>query len=390
LLETSSNQNTHHLLNEELFSDAEPYFSSLIKSINAAQTSIDMEVYIYEANTLGQNIANALRQAAARGVHVRLLIDGIGIDSHFKAIANKLEHHGAEIRIHRPLPWRVALWKYSVSKKTGIAKLLFLLASLNRRNHRKTVIIDKKEVFVGSVNISHNHLHLNHGGQQWRDTAIKISNGQTQAIRQAFNIAWNDINLLQRKARIKKSIAQAMASPYLLNYSKQLRKHHRLLLLNKIRHASKSILITNAYFVPESSLLKALCSAARRGVEVKIILPEKSDVFFMPWVSAFFYKALLRSSARIFEYQPSMLHAKTMIIDQWASVGSSNLNHRSFRKDLEIDYIIQKEASALKLRENFERDIEYSNEQKLKKLGLNKGWRLWLGGLILIILGRWL
>lgn len=389
LIDSWSNQSIHRQPVEQLFTDAEPYFSALIQSIDNARSSIDMEVYIYEANYIGQNIAQALSNAAQRGVTVRLLIDGVGIDSNFKAIAENLEQHSVQIRIHRPLPWRTALWKYSVSQTSGLRKLILLLFSLNQRNHRKTVVIDESIVFVGSINVSHNHLHLEHGGQQWRDTAIKITKGENSTVRQAFNIAWNDVSLL-RETHEKNAIIRAINSPFLLNYSTRLRKHHRKLLLKKIITAKRHVLITNAYFVPEPLLLRALTRAAKRGVNIEIMLPASSDVFFMPWVSAFFYKALLTSGARIFEYQPSMLHAKTIVIDNWASIGSSNLNHRSFRNDLEIDYIAQQGSTIASMLEIFEQDKRSSEEQKLAELSLKKGWRLWLGGFFLLVFGRWL
>ncbi|KZZ13905.1 hypothetical protein A3758_28475 [Oleiphilus sp. HI0118] len=181
-----------------------------------------------------------------------------------------------------------------------------------------------------------------------------------------------------------------MNSNFLLNYTRTLRNHHDHLLLSKIWGAKQRILITNAYFVPENTLLRALVGAAKKGVRVSIILPEESDVFFMPWVAAYFYRVLLSAGAKIYEYTPAMLHAKTIVIDDWCTIGSSNLNHRSFRHDLEVDYIVQTDDARAQLLQDFESDIAQSTEQRLEDLGKKKTWRLLLGAVILLLFGRWL
>ncbi|MCH2158427.1 MAG: phosphatidylserine/phosphatidylglycerophosphate/cardiolipin synthase family protein [Oleiphilaceae bacterium] len=371
---------------EQLFNDAESYFFALKDSINDAKYCIDMEVYIYENNTLGLRVAEILKSAAGRGVTVRLLTDGIGIDDKFKAIADDLTQHGVQVRIHRPLPWKLEQWRYAVIKTHGIRKLLYLLLSINKRNHRKTVIIDKHFAFIGSINISVNHLHNEHGGAHWRDTAIKISGGNLSALEQAFDASWN-----YSKQKVKRIITKtALKSNFLLNYNRIMRKHHHRLLLRLINHAQHHIFITNAYFVPEPALLKALTSAAQRGVNVQIIVPEHSDVIFMPWVSAYFYKSLLQSGAHIYEYQPVMLHAKTIMIDEWASIGSSNMNHRSFRHDLEVDYVLQTKEAKQQLLDDFHHDCSYTTKQTLSSLAKQPLWKRVAGSLILLLFGRWL
>lgn len=373
-------------LQENVLYDADTYFDALRKCVEQARFQIDMEVYIYESKQLGKNVADTLQEAAKRGVTVRLLVDGVGADKHFNAIAKRLQAHNVEVRIHHPLPWHTELWRYSVIQTNLANKLLHLLLSINRRNHRKTILIDHQHLFLGSINVSNNHLTSTRGGANWRDTAIHVSNAEFRPVEHAFEASWN-----HAKRNTRRLIAeQAVDSPFLLNYTRKLRKHHDAELLKRIRNASEHILITNAYFVPEKRLLKALQNSAKRGLRVCIILPARSDVFFMPWVSAYFYRALLRVGVQIFEYTPSMLHAKTMIIDDWCTIGSSNLNHRSFRHDLEVDYVLQTEEAKRSLRGAFERDLKQTEEQKLHDLVVRKGWRLWLGALILTLLGPWL
>ncbi|KZY67211.1 hypothetical protein A3742_17060 [Oleiphilus sp. HI0071] len=371
---------------ENVFSDAESYFKALKHCMEHARFQIDMEVYIYESKHLGKHVSEALKHAAQRGLTVRLLTDGYGISHDFESTARDLVAHGVDVRIHKPLPWNLEHWRYSVTHTHGLRKWFFLLLAINKRNHRKTIVIDHQHLFMGSINVSNSHLHTDHGGQNWRDTALHVQGASLKPIEQAFEASWN-----YSKRKVRRVISKkAMNSNFLLNYTRTLRNHHDHLLLSKIWGAKQRILITNAYFVPENTLLRALVGAAKKGVRVSIILPEESDVFFMPWVAAYFYRVLLSAGAKIYEYTPAMLHAKTIVIDDWCTIGSSNLNHRSFRHDLEVDYIVQTDDARAQLLQDFESDIAQSTEQRLEDLGKKKTWRLLLGAVILLLFGRWL
>jgi len=373
-------------LKEEVFNDAETYFEALIASIEHARSRISLEVYIYENSRIAQRLTTALQQAAQRGVYIRLLTDGAGIDRHFVEAANELKNQGIEVRVHHPFPWSLNLWPYAAMRAAGVRKLLALWQRINLRNHRKTTLIDGKHLFLGSINISDKHLHTAHGGEGWRDTAIKISDTSFEPVEEAFDAIWHHT---KRRYRYQ-SARHAKHSPYLLNYTRTLRRYHDKTIIQRVHQAKTHILITNAYFAPEQKLLSALKAAAQRSVNVTIILPAQSDVVFMSWVSAYFYRTLLKSGVRIFEYEPAMLHAKTMIIDNWCTIGSSNLNHRSFRHDLEIDYILQSEKAKSTLLCHFEADLLVSTEQFESELAIRKGWRLILGSLIVRLIGRWL
>ena len=109
----------------------------------------------------------------------------------------------------------------------------------------------------------------------------------------------------------------------------------------------------NAYFIPNPKLMKAIVAAAKRGVDVHILLPAVSDVHFMPWASSLFYSELIRSGVEIFEFQNGILHAKAMIIDDWGLIGTSNLNYRSLQHDLEVDYVLSNQDSFLELKKTF-------------------------------------
>ena len=149
--------------------------------------------------------------------------------------------------------------------------------------------------------------------------------------------------------------------------------------------AKERIWLTHAYFLPDNFLLKTLKMAAARGVDVKILLPKKSDVFIMPWASETFYRSLIESGVEIYEYLPSVLHAKILIIDDWVSIGSSNLNHRSLLHDLEVDVSLQTQQAKAQVCEQFCEDIKKSDQVSLCDWSQRPWYRRFLGQLVLYV-----
>lgn len=384
---TSAHSFSHRKkLQEIIHRQAKPYFDSMLNAIHQAQFSLDMEVYIFDVDPIGEQFADALKQAAQRGVWVRLLVDGMGISLNFIHAAKQLREAGVHIHIHHPLPWRYKEWSFALTSIKGIQKFFYLLGYINQRNHRKLLIVDQKSVWLGSFNISRKHLPKQQGGQGWFDTAIELHHLNTRAIRTAFNISWNK---WKRKSR-KQLSKVATPSPFLLNFTRSLRQAQRKGLLDRIEHASNHIWITNAYFIPDTKLLNALILASRKGVDVRIVLPYQSDVFFMPWASSFFYEQLLQAGARVYEFQAGILHSKTLIIDDWASIGSSNFNRRSLEHDLEVDYTLQLTESIDQLEHDFLEDLTHSEELCQYELSVKKPWQRFIGGLILLLFSYWL
>ena len=378
--------NANAPVQEQIYTDAIPYFDAIISAIHAAQFQVDMEVYIFESNDIGAKVASALLNAAKRGVTVRLMVDGMGIDDQFPTLAQKLINDGVQLRIFRPLPWRVREWRFSRFGLPWLSKLWYLTSSVNRRNHRKMLLIDNHLIWLGSINISQNHFPQAFGGKGWRDTAIKITSTKLTLPREAFEVNWNALKLKHRKALNRRFIH----SEYLFNFTRGLRAARSRKLIAQLDHAKQCIWLSNAYFFPDSRLLRRLESAGKRGVDVRLLLPEKSDVFFMPWVASLFYPRLLNAGVLIYAYRPTVLHAKTMIIDDWATIGSSNLNQRSFMQDLEVDYCIQCPENVQQLKSSFELDTQQAevlNETALRK---NKRWQRWLGALALLLFRPWL
>jgi cardiolipin synthase len=370
-------------LQQIIFPTARDFFPSLIAAINAAEKTIDLETYIFSLDSLWEKVANALINAANRGVKVRVLVDGAGTSYWGGSFTKKLEQAGVETRIFHPFPWRLWQWSRSYVRVNFLLKAIYLLLKINSRNHRKLCIIDNTVAFAGSFNISKVHLDTNEGGSDWRDTAVKITGENLKELCEAFNTAWDHLPIQERIQEIFRPVER---DPVIrLNNTRHLRRSLYKNLLNKISHCKKRLWMVNAYFIPDNILLRKLKEVAESGIDVRIILPKKSDIFFMPWASAAFYQSLLKSGVKIYEYLPSMLHTKMIIIDDWITVGSSNLNHRSLLHDLEIDVNIRTPEAKTAVENQFAEDLQNSQQIKLADWYKRSWYQRFIGRILLYV-----
>lgn len=377
-------KNNH--LQEEIFFCGDDYFSALIYDIEHASKSIELESYIFAIDSLGKKIIAVLTNAAKRGLKIKILVDGAGTPNWQNQEITKLEAAGAKTRVFHPFPWQ--LWQISrlYIKAPALLKFIYLCLNINKRNHRKTCVIDKKIIYIGSYNIAKNHLDKNHNGDNWRDTGTRLENinpADINDLTQAFVAAWYHISI---KDKIKNFFRYTHTNPIIrLNNTRHRRRILYKNLLGRIKSCKAKIWLTNAYFVPDNFLLKRLKEAALKGIDVRILLPQHSDVIFMSWASKAFYYHLLKAGVRIFEYQPSILHAKTLIIDDWLLIGSSNLNHRSLRHDLEVDVNIRTPLAKNSLNQQFLLDLTQAKEIFLSDWQKRPWYQNLVGKLILYV-----
>jgi cardiolipin synthase len=367
-------------ISEMVYAEANEYFLALLQDIARASASIDLETYIFDFDSLGEQVTEQLAAASRRGVAVRLMVDGVGSASWNGSMTRQLEQAGIQVRIFHPLPWKISLLKWARPQLSSLAKLQFLWGGIMRRNHRKTCLIDGRIAWIGSFNVSGKHLPKAQGGEDWRDTAVRLEGINIDELQQAYNSAWVDDS-----ARFPRKIFSMLH--FRLNYIR--RRRLRRDLLRRIAQCHSRIWITTAYFVPNLSLLRYLKKAARNNVDVKLLLASSSDMFFMPWASASFYKKLLTAGIHIFEYKERILHAKVMILDDWITVGSSNLDYLSFFRNFEADVVLILPESKLTIEKQFLDDISHSQEIFLQDLHKIAWWKKLLIRLLLY-LKRWL
>jgi cardiolipin synthase A/B len=378
---------------ERLFFDGDEYFDDLLEGVAQAQVSIELETYIFSADPLGRRVEEALSAAAGRGVNVRLLVDGIGGLGWFDKQSQELKASTVKVRVYHP----VLISGFFKNRRRGT-----LFSRMNRRDHRKVCLIDgetdKAVAWVGSLNIAGSHCRSILGQDAWRDTGVRLRGEGLKDLLIAFNNAWARSHTADGKRRWRESLqissfasgrvfGERLKSPVVrLNYTRRLRRKNAFQLRTRLRSARQRIWITTAYFAPTPNLVRRLTNAAKRGVDVRILVPRKSDVFFMPWVTTAHYAPLLVEKVRIFEYLPRFLHAKSVIVDDWVTVGTTNLNQRSLLYDFEVDIVIKNEASLQLIDEQFLKDLAQSEEVKVAPGGLasflgrliNFFWRRWI------------
>jgi cardiolipin synthase A/B len=330
-------------LKERIFFSGDDYYSAITDDIKNAQTSIEVESYIFEYDEIGKGFVDSLIAAVIRGVRVRVIVDGIGSVYSVSTLQKLFREGGVEFKVFHPI---LGSWFIPVFR------------TINRRNHRKIWIIDKKAAYIGSYNIS--RVHTNLIPEPWRDSGLRVEGDDVKLLNDSFERIWSKNKFWKKKLFY---FEDSINSPLVrLNDGKNKRRAYYRELLFRIREAKGYICFANAYFAPHFRLIMELCYSARRGVDVHLVVPRKSDVFFMPWVGATYYYALLQSGVKIHEYLPSFFHAKNYVIDDWMLIGSSNLNYRSLFHDLEVDLrVTSPENRSLFLKEiNF--DIENSED----------------------------
>lgn len=352
---------------ERVFHRGDHFFDGLIKECRRARYEILIEAYIFETDELGKRLLKVLKRKAREGVKVKILIDGIGSFSFCPLLFKKLTHKNFEIRVYNPLPFQVAT-NGMRSWREALSPLWRGLLNINKRNHRKTYIIDKRLAFVGSINITKLHSFRFHGERSWRDSGVRIKDERVLLLRNAFFKTWEE----HLNATIARPCAQRILaitkSGLRLNDDSQSRFLQNQHLLQRFKEAESRIWITNPYFVPNKDILTALTQAAQRGVNVTIIIPRKSDMRLFPLINSLSSRRLADFPVNIFEYRPRILHVKIMIIDNWCTLGSSNLNSRSLNHDLEIDVVIRDKQVRESISRQFLYDLSESIELKKRDI----------------------
>lgn len=359
----------------QIYFSGDQYFQRALEAIEEARFEVLLESYIFDLDPIGLRFLYALEAAHARGVQVRLLIDGIGAFNWIRELQARTKAAGIPLHVYHPIP---LLRQLRLSWR-GLRRGLLIFRRINQRNHRKVILIDQRHVFLGSLNISQVHTQEFMGKRAWRDTGVELlfppDHDDVRALREAFLDTWRksqgrrrlkiySVRLLRRLGKL-----HPPHSRFRLN-SRVWWRHYLLKdLLYRMRTAQKRILITNAYFLPRRSFLSGLRRAAKRGVYVGLVLPQKTDIWFVRTASRSLYYRLIKDGVKIFEYEPSMLHAKTLVIDKWATVGSHNLNHRSLMHDLEVETVLHEPRLVRKLISQWDLDAHQSRPITLEDLG---------------------
>jgi cardiolipin synthase len=334
-----------------LLRDGEQAFPAMLAAIARARSTICLETYILRDDGVGRRFADALAAAARRGVEVSLLFDAWGSSVSVRFL-ERLREAGVRVLAYRPL-------------SLAGPRSRPLLARLGRRDHKKSLVVDHELAFTGGINLCDDHAPRSEGGAAWRDTHLAIEGPAAVELQYFFLRTWRreggaplDDARYAHEGRRPDGRVHILVSDLRGGRLSIRRAYHAA-----IRGARSRISITNAYFLPTIRLLRALTAAARRGVEVRVVVPGESDVLAVRLASRSIYGRLLRAGVRIFEFGGRVLHAKTAVVDgRWATVGSSNLDSQSLRRNLEANAIVEDERFAGALERMFEEDLAASVE----------------------------
>lgn len=370
---------------EKLFFDGDLYYADVIADINAAKKRVTVEMYIFEDDAFGVKFFGVLQQAAIRGVQVQIVLDGVGSHQFIQRLQKKPHHSGIKIKVFNPHPWT-----FSFSHPGEFIKFwgsfFRRLWWINRRDHRKVITIDEKITYIGSFNITNDHLK-EYTPEPWRDMGLRLTGTITPLMIVTMIHLWG----MPEYLRLKKALppfARFDHPDIRLNQSFRLRRAIYRDFLKHIKSATQRIWIRPGYFLPKNRVVRLLAEAARRGVDVRILVSDKSDIAHYPILQGYHDVRLVKEGVKIYRYKPAIAHAKSYIVDDWMTVGSTNLNHRSFLHDLEVDVVVQHPANKKLLLEEFEK-MEVSSLLVTEEWLKDRPWWEHLLSNILYQLRRW-
>ncbi len=344
-----------------LLANGLPTYAAMFKAIQDAKDHINFETFIIEEDDTGRKFADILLQKQAEGVQVNLIYDSIGSSHTSAAFFQRLRDGGIQVvEFNSVNPFKAhSNW-------------------LLHPDHRKILIIDGEVAFIGGINISSLYSSRLSGrgeikGEQmpWRDTDVQIEGPAVAELQKLFLDTWHKQNGPELSQRNYFPALKQEGNALVRVLGSTPGQSNRITFIAyvaAITFAEHSIHMTNAYFVPDSQILDAFIDAAKRGVDVKLVLPTISDSPTASYAARYNYSALLKSGVKIFERRNALLHAKTAVIDGvWSTVGSTNMDYWSLLNDDEVNAVILSHEFAGEIEEMFASDIRESNEIKLQE-----------------------
>ncbi len=331
----------------DVLRNGDEIFPAMLEAIEKAEHTIDLLTFVYWVGEIGTEFAERLADRARHGVRVRILLDGYGARSIDHSLLDLLDETGAQVRWFRPLR-------------------RLQLAQINHRTHRKVMIVDEEVGFTGGVGIADEWRGDARGPDEWRDTHFRLWGPAVDGLRAAFLDNWtetdpeifsDDVDRFPDQPKHGAAVVQCVRSASEHGWGEVDTLFRSLLQL-----AETHVRIATAYFVPDSDLIGRLCSAADRGVRVQVLLPGPgADKRFVQLAGERRYGELLAAGIEIWNFQPSMLHAKVMTIDGFVSnIGSANLNRRSVSLDEEVNLVALDRDLTATLDAHFDEDLSRS------------------------------
>ncbi|HVE65534.1 MAG TPA: phospholipase D-like domain-containing protein [Thermoanaerobaculia bacterium] len=329
-----------------LLQNGDQFFPAMLQAIRDARRSVNMEMFIFDDGEIAGEFARALSEKAREGVEVRLLIDDYG--SHLGALEDQMKAAGVKVREYKPLR-------------------IYTIYKIGNRTHRKILTVDGKIGFTGGVGIDDRWRGDARNPKEWRETMVQVEGPVVAQLQSIFMEDWVHTTgeVLHGERQFPplpaagEVLAQAIRSSRTDPSSMA-----KLLYYMGIQAARQRIWIENAYFVPDGQIRRGLVAAVARGVDVRVLVPGRHiDVPIVRQASRFHYGELLDGGVKIYEYRPTMLHNKVMVVDGiWSTIGSINFVNRSMKKQAEANVAIYDRAFAELVEKTIAADLEKSEQ----------------------------
>ncbi|MEC4115124.1 cardiolipin synthase [Myroides pelagicus] len=360
----------------DILENGESFFPRLLEDLKNAKHHIHIEYYIYEDSEIGREIEAVLLQKIAEGIEVRFIYDDYGSRSIRKNIARNICKHGGEAFAFNEIIW------------------IALANRLNYRNHRKIVVIDGIIGYTGGINISDKYDNRKNDKNDyfWRDTHMRMEGTGAYGLQYIFLADWNFCS--KQSISFSKDYFPKVASneerkvPVQIISSGPDSDVPSILysVLKAIQTAKEEILITTPYYIPDESLQLAIKMAVLSGKKVKMLLPGITDSMIVKWASESYFQELLESGVEIFLYKKGFIHAKTFVTDTGiCSIGTCNLDHRSFDLNFEVNAVVYDEVLAIQMREMFVRDCQEAIPLDLKIWNKRSKWQRMKNSLVRLL-----
>lgn len=353
LLNNSSSLMTHNN-NVSILNDGEVAFAEIIKSLKQAERFIHLEYYMFKSDDIGCEIIDILCEKARSGVEVRLIYDDVGSWTLSKRAINKLVGASVEVSSFMPVIFP------------------FLTSKINYRNHRKILIIDGQVGFTGGMNIADKYIHGTSKLGLWHDVHLKIEGKGAQSLQMIFTNDWYFVtgkllDGIKYFPLINKGYGQEQTTLQIVTSGPDSRWAAIMqAFFMAISRAKRHIYIASPYFLPTESIITAIKVASLGGIEVKIILPNRSDSKIVLWATRSYITELLEAGVRVYLYDIGFNHSKIITIDsQFSAIGSANMDIRSFEDNFEVTAFIYDEQKTKELENIFNQDLNSTRELSL-------------------------
>lgn len=340
--------------NWKFYTYSPPAWDSMLTECKKAKKSIDIEHYIFDADNIGKQFVEVFKEKSKEGVKVRLLLDMVGSFNFYNSsVPNELRKFGIEVKFFNVIsPWRIL----------NFTSWFF-------RDHRKLVIVDNLVAFTGGLGIRDNMTH-------WRDTTLRLEGDVVEEMTNSLEEMWKRADDHGFVHKMRKFRNQIKRRSFITNDPYFRKRFLYRLFIEALRSSRKSIYITVPYFIPDGKLSRVLLSAKRRGVDVRILIPEKMDVPVLETASNSTLDKFLRHGIKIYKYQAEFIHAKTATVDSdWGTVGSFNLDNLSFIYNHEANIITFDTKCVGEINNQFFTDLQKAvevNHDSWKKRPLDK------------------